>query len=265
MRTACLAKNYVRHRKNKKLRERVVTKRNIGLGLIAVVAALLLLSVSSPWRSNAEVAQMATKQTAVIEANDNGTATNKIAASFVAAISAPISSARTASLPEVTANKQLENDGKCDGNGCPCAEDISKLPITAPQGMVLFDMAACTRYRSDFYGVFKFKGEATIGGIVVYQKTEILGRDDIRFDADGAGEYSQFGSAISSLRIPDIPVAIKKFKLPPMSDSSNCWTADAVLKIKQLEVYSDDSDGAGNYPTNFEVLKIGTYFKCEAE
>lgn len=151
-------------------------------------------------------------------------------------------------------------------SGFECGKGLSKLPITAPKGMSL--IAACGYKKEEFIGIvgeFYFKGKATVNGEVRRVNDSVSG-DSVWFDAKTPGKDSEFSSAILSLKFGDDPIAIQKFKLPPLSEESPCWAADAVVSVKLLYVLSGyGSNEEGNYPKEFEVLEVGQYRQCQEQ
>lgn len=150
--------------------------------------------------------------------------------------------------------------------GFECGKSLSKLPITAPKGMSL--IAVNGYKKEEFIGVvgeFYFKGKATVNGEIKRINDPVLG-DSVWFDAKTPGKHSEFGSAILSLKLGDDPATIQKFKLPPLSEKSPCWAADAVINVKLLYVLSGyGANEEGSYPKEFEVLNVGQYKECPAQ
>lgn len=196
-------------------------------------------------------------------------------AAVAAAISMPVGNAPAASLPPeavaVVSTKDIEPQCEKGKDWCECDENISKLPIIPPQGMSLVSVGGCRRYpRNDLYGFFTFKGDVTIRGVVVRESTAIFS-DYVSFQATNPNGYSQFASVIYSLTfmnnspfVDNLSAAIGKFKLPALTNESTCWTADAVIRVRELYVLALDEDGAGNYPRDFDVLEVGAYKQCKA-
>jgi len=160
-----------------------------------------------------------------------------------------------------------DSAGQClsDPYGCPCDEKLSELPITAPQGMSLSSVNGCSKTSGNYFlGEFVFKGEATISGEIERKEGDMFG-DTIYFRAKRAGKYTQFAGAIYALKFSGTAEVISKFKLPELSDKSRCWVADVVIKVRRLRVVSGDTDEAGNYAEDFDVLKTGEYRKCRVQ
>ena len=153
-----------------------------------------------------------------------------------------------------------------DMSECECGKNLSRLPITAPQGMSL--IAACGYKNEEFIGVvgdFYFKGKETVKGEVRHVNNPASG-DSVLFDATASGQHSQISSAIRSLNFEDDTLAIQKFKLPPVSEQSPCLAADAVVRVTLLHVKAGyEEDEEGNYPQAFEVLKVGQYRPCQEQ
>jgi len=181
--------------------------------------------------------------------------------SFIAFIAIPLcASASDISCDSIPALKQYAL------TGFECGKGLSKLPITAPKGMSL--IAASGYKKEEFVGVigeFYFKGKATVNGEIRRVNDPDLG-DSVWFEAKAPDKHSEFGSAILSLKLGNDPIAIQKLKLPPLSEESPCWAADAVISVKLLYVQAgDESDEEGNYPKEFDVLKAGQYRECQEQ
>lgn len=153
-----------------------------------------------------------------------------------------------------------------DLSQCDCGKNLSRLPITAPQGMSL--IAACGYKKEEFVGVvgeFYFMGNATVKGEVKRVNSLVSG-GSVLFNANAAGNQNQFRSAILSLRFGEDSFAIQKFKLPSVSEQLPCMSADAVIRVKLLHVKAGyESDEEGSYPQVFEVLKVGPYRQCKEQ
>lgn len=146
---------------------------------------------------------------------------------------------------------------------CVCGKGLSKLPLTAPDGMSL--IAACGYKKEEFVGTvgeFYFKGKATLKG-EVRRVNSSASRESVLFDAKVSGKYSEFRNAVLSLKLEDEPGVIEQFKLPPPTAESPCWAADAVIRVRMLYVLSGYGlDDEGSYPKQYDVLKVGQQRQC---
>ncbi len=165
-------------------------------------------------------------------------------------------------------SKGAGSDAQCEPEGefCECEKIMSKLPISLPKGMKLASVAHCTRVKETNYleGFFYFKGEATVSGEVRRIENAVLASDYVYFMVKNPGEYRQFSSAIDSFAFMD-ESAGRKVRLPELSHKSSCWAADAVIRVKALKVISNETDAAGSYATDYDVLEVGKYRKCKAD
>jgi hypothetical protein len=161
------------------------------------------------------------------------------------------------------AGEQPEN---CDRwPGCSCDSNLQELKITPPDGMTL-SSGSCTKFHGDIStGNFHFLGEVTIKGKISYGQGDMwefltFSSDKPPRKANTAKQGLQFGDVIQHLRFP---LNQHNFDLPVLSDTNSCFEADAVLKIKSIEVLIGDSDEAGNWIRSFEVVELGKFAKCK--
>jgi hypothetical protein len=151
--------------------------------------------------------------------------------------------------------------------GCICKKDLPKFPVTSPKGMKLTSVCGYnSRPKDDFLaGTFHFSGDATVHGKLVSERREGEegGGDYFLFSGESSLEYSVFSSSIYNLQITTSALSSRKLNYPELSDENNCWSADAVLKIKLLKIVWTEQDDAGNFPLKFDIVKVGKFSKCE--
>lgn len=173
--------------------------------------------------------------------------------------------------PGAVTAKQPVADMRCtaDGEFCECEKDISRLNITPPEGMSLVSVDGCRRVTAtnSMIGNFYFKGAVTLSGDVVRKDSAIFGDSIVWFNVRNAAGYNQLRFTDDSfVNVSSKSAAIRKFKLPRLSGKSACWAAHAQIKIRAIKVIADlGTDYAGSYPTEFEVLNVGPYSRCEAQ
>ncbi len=158
--------------------------------------------------------------------------------------------------------------GLCvDKKGCICKKDLRKLPLTSPKGMSLISVCDY-QARPDFRaGTFYFAGEAIVRGKLVSER---------RGGEEGAGDYvdfireehpeesSLFSGAIDYLQLSEAAPP-QHVDYPELSGETDCWSADAVLRIKSLKVVCCDQDYAGSFPQKYEVVKVGKFSRCKPQ
>lgn len=181
-----------------------------------------------------------------------------------------------AAPPAAAAKKPVANV-RCtaDGEFCECEKDISRLNkelsrlnITPPEGMSLVSVDGCRRVTAtnSVIGGFYFRGAVTVSGEVV-RKDDVIFGDYIVFNGKNVTGFGRLRfTDDGAINVNSRSAAIRKFKLPGLSEKSPCWTAHAQMKITAIKVIVDlGTDYAGSYATEFEVLNVGPYSQCEAQ
>lgn len=160
-----------------------------------------------------------------------------------------------------------ESDLCFEKEGCSvCKKDLPKFPVTPPKGMTLTSVCSYAKRPRDhlLVGTFYFSGDATVNGKLISERRggEEGAGDYLIFSGESSSGFSMFSNAVNFLQIKESPLSSPKFKYPALSDENNCWSADAVLKIKLLEVVWTEQDDAGNFPLKYEIVKVGKFSKC---
>lgn len=144
--------------------------------------------------------------------------------------------------------------------------DLAKFPVTMPEGMILTSVCHYSKRPEDQFlgGHFYFDGDATILGKLILERREGEegGGDYLMFSGKSLSTRSMFSSAIYDLTINTVEQNSPTINYPKLSDRNNCWSADAVLRIKSLKVVWSEQDDAGNFPLKFEIVKIAKFSKC---
>ncbi len=144
--------------------------------------------------------------------------------------------------------------------------DLSKFPVTVPKGMILTSVCHYSKRPEDQFlgGDFYFDGDATVLGKLILERREGEegGGDYLMFSGKSSSTRSMFSSAIYDLIIDTLEQNSPKVNYPKLSDKNNCWSADAVLRIKSLKVVWSEQDDAGNFPLKFEIVKVDKFSKC---
>ena len=154
------------------------------------------------------------------------------------------------------------------GEGCSvCKKDLPKFPVTAPKGMTLTFVCGYNKRPRDRFlaGTFYFSGDATVHGKLILERRggEEGAGDYLLFSGESSSKLDMFSDSINDLRIINSALSSPKVNYPELTDKNNCWSADAVLKIKLLKVVWTEQDDAGNFPLKFEIVKVGKFSKCQ--
>ena len=161
------------------------------------------------------------------------------------------------SLPEL---QQL------DMSGCECGSSLAKLPIVAPRGMSL--IAACGFKNEEFVGIvgkFYFKGNARVAGTVRHSKPPSR-NSTLEFVANTPGRPIPFLNATRSLKFADESSESERFGAPPALEDGACASAQTLLNVKLLYVNASyDESEEGNFPKDYDVLKVGPFEVCELQ
>lgn len=173
-------------------------------------------------------------------------------------------------------SQSFAKDGACENipdlkgydlTGCQCGNAIAQLPIIPPDNMSL--IAACNfghykveRGWSYLTGGFYFKGETVISGKLSRQYNNPAFGDYIEVVSDKKIKYSQFRSAVNSMKFKEDPVVIKTFNAP-LPANPQCWSAQIKIRVNLLYVLAGHgTDEEGTFPKKFEILNIGKPNPC---
>jgi len=100
--------------------------------------------------------------------------------------------------------------------------------------------------RGEPYGGFFFRGQNVITASVVHQE-----------NPSGIDLY--FGS----WKFIEEEDAIKAFKAPTLSNSAQCWMAEATVELTQLLIMEGPgSDQDGEWLLKYRVIEVGKYKAC---
>jgi hypothetical protein len=149
---------------------------------------------------------------------------------------------------------------------CECGKGLSKIPVAAPNGMSL--IAACGYKKEEFIGIvgdFFFKGNATFNGEIRRVNDPVSG-DTVWFNSKAKRKKNIFGVSVLPMKLESDFITVQKFKMPPLSEESPCWAADATIRVTFIYVTTGyNSNEETSYPKEFKVLKVGQYKQCQVQ
>jgi hypothetical protein len=149
-------------------------------------------------------------------------------------------------------------------NNCHCSGVMSSYQQSGTQALPLVAVCGYREEPTLIAGHFLYVGMVSVRGEVRREDTESYG-DEVTFVADERDRKLLPQSAIWLSFRRNTAAAVGRFKIPPLSSRSSCFTAPAKIALTKLYVASDAGfDWEGAFPLQYKVLEVGKFNKCNA-
>jgi hypothetical protein len=158
--------------------------------------------------------------------------------------------------------RQLSQSSGYDIQTCKCSSSLLSYPHSGAKALPLVAVCGYTEESWGFTGSFLLEGNTLLHGKIRREETETFG-DWPTFLVDKSS-MKPFPTSDRLLRFGNEAIAIKKFHIPRITAKTPCWTADASIYLKKLEVQDGPgTDSDGSYVIDFEIHKVANFKKCK--
>lgn len=158
--------------------------------------------------------------------------------------------------------RQLSQTSGYDIQTCKCGSSLLSYPHSGAKALPLVAVCGYTKESWGFTGSFLLEGNSLLQGKIRREETETFG-DWPTFLVDESSMKS-FPTSDRLLRFGNEAIAIKKFNIPRITAKTPCWTANASIYLKTLEVLEGPgTDSDGSYVIDFEIFKVANFKKCK--
>jgi hypothetical protein len=224
------------------------------VAVLATAATVLLLDAPQP--------EMPGPHAASAEAKRPPAPAVPAPSAVQAAAPAPAAASAVTAASAVPAAGADEDPQTCSDRHplCTCDGKPSDAQLTAPKGMKLVKIGGCIENNGAFLGQLFLEGEETVTGTLHYVDGGEMYGNMLTFEADGrSDEPSQYASAGTYFGF----TGDEKFHPPAIKHENDCWAARATVRVRKIHVVDGGSDQDGVWATDFDVLQLGKYHKCE--
>ncbi len=158
--------------------------------------------------------------------------------------------------------RQLSKTSGYDIQTCKCGGSLLSYPHSGAKALPLVAVCGYTKEPWGFTGSFLLEGNSLLHGKITREETETFG-DWPTFLVDESSMKS-FPTSDRLLRFRNEAIAIKKFNIPRITAKASCWTANASIYLKKLEILEGPgTDADGSYVIDFEISKVSNFKKCK--